>query len=130
MSEFDFEKWCAEEEISEKTKKNMTVTKPVLNKISAFTYNQIGRSDDESKYVSSNRPMEDSKARTIPSAVRNEVLVEFRESTGSEEDDFEVQFCSSSDENTVNKISAGTYHQIGNTSLGKFSIRKYYMLMV
>ena len=101
-------------------------TKPVLNKISAFTYNQIGKSDDESKYVSSTRPMEDSKTRTIPSAVRSEVLVEFRESSGSEEE-FEVQFCSSDDEadgNTVNKISAGTFHQIGNTSLGKFSIGK------
>ena len=101
-------------------------TKPVLNKISAFTYNQIGKSDDESKYVSSTRPMEDSKTRTIPSAVRREVLVEFRESSGSEED-FEVQFCSSDDEtdgNTVNKISAGTFHQIGRTTLGKFSVGK------
>jgi len=107
-------------------------TKPVLNKISAFTYNQIGKSDDESKYVSSNRPMEDSKARMIPSAVRREVLVEFRKSSGSEEDEFEVQFCSSddgTDGNTVNKISAGTYHQIGNTSLGKFSIRNKYIFL-
>ena len=111
--------------VSEKTQK-IVVTKPVLNKISAFTYIQIGKSDDESKYVSSTRPMEDSKTRTIPSAVRSEVLVEFRESSGSEEE-FEVQFCSSDDEadgNTVNKISAGTFHQIGNTSLGKFSIGK------
>ena len=110
--------------VSDKTK---TKTKPVLNKISAFTYNQIGKSDDESKYVSSNRTLENSNARTIPSAVRREVLVEFRESSGSEEDDFEVQFCSSAaekDRNTVNKISAGTFHQIGNTSLGKLSIRK------
>ena len=111
--------------VSDKTKKSVE-TKPVLNKISAFTYNQIGKSDDESKYVSSTRPMEDSKTRTIPSAVRREVLVEFRESSGSEED-FEVQFCSSDDEtdgNTVNKISAGTFHQIGRTTLGKFSVGK------
>ena len=116
--------------LSENTKKRVN-TKPVLNKISAFTYNQIGKSDDESKYVSSTRPVEYSNARTIPSAVRREVLVEFRDSSGSE-DDFEVQFCSSAaktDGNTVNKISAGTFHQIGNTSLGKVSIRKILMLI-
>ena len=106
--------------VSGKLRKTLGESKPVLNKISAFTYGQIGRSDDESKYVSSSRPQEDSKTKTIPSALRRDVLVEFKESD-DEEEDFQVEFSSSAvvkkvNKNTVNKISAGTFQQIGKTA--------------
>merc|ERR1712098_894468 len=73
----------------------------VVNQISAFTYNKIGRSDDESKYVSSKQQQieleldsgENKNWKTIPSAVRSDVEVEFIDSDAEvEEDDFEVEF--------------------------------------
>jgi len=113
-------------------RKNVRNEKAVLNQISASTYNKIGRSDDRSKYVMSGREEEGEQAerarsikrnmKTIPSAIRSDVEVEFRASDSENEaDDFQVEFSSSAairrpKEAAVNKISALTFQQIGRTT--------------
>ena len=114
-------------------RKSVRDERVVLNQISATTYNKIGRSDDRSKYVMSGREDEGEaesvssvkrKMKTIPSAVRSDIEVEFRasgEDSDNETDDFQVEFSSSAairrpKEAGVNKISALTFQQIGRTS--------------
>merc|ERR1712059_171341 len=78
----------------------------VVNQISASTFNNIGRSDDESKYVSSRAEEPSEKeAKRKTSIVRHELEVEFKEDAAMR-----------SSKNVVNKISAMTFQQIGNTS--------------
>merc|ERR1712059_31346 len=94
----------------------------VVNQISASTFNNIGRSDDESKYVSSRAEEPSEKeAKRKTSIVRHELEVEFKEDRQlSSDDDFEVEFNADaamrSSKNVVNKISAMGFQQIGNTS--------------
>ena len=59
--------------------------KVVLNQISSRTYSNIGKSDDNTKYVSGGASHEDeeenrSRRRTIPSAMRSDIEVEFVDS--------------------------------------------------
>ena len=115
----------------------------VLNQISASTYGKIGKSADVSKYVMGGRGQEE-EGITKQARV-SELEVEFREEEEEENmnrrekamEDFEVEFCSAAPgprlkddkfcENlitcflprprmsTVNKISANTFQQIGNS---------------
>ena len=114
----------------------------VLNQISASTYGKIGKSADVSKYVMGGRGQEE---EGINQARVSELEVEFREEEEEENmnrrekamEDFEVEFCSAApgprlkDDkfceksitcfllrprmSTVNKISANTFQQIGNS---------------
>ena len=93
------------------------------NQISAFTYNKIGRSDDNTKYVMSKLQIDENLGRkTIPTAMRSDIEVEFRDSDAdTDDDDFMVEFSASAKVNNVkkipvNKISALTFQQIGKTS--------------
>ena len=115
----------------------------VLNQISASTYGKIGKSADVSKYVMGGRDQEE--VGITKQARVSELEVEFREEEEEENmnrrekamEDFEVEFCSAApgprlkDDkfckksitcflprprmSTVNKISANTFQQIGNS---------------
>ena len=114
----------------------------VLNQISASMYGKIGKSADVSKYVMGGQGQEEVEGKR---AWINELEVEFREEEEREEEvrrgkkseDFEVEFSSAapvqrfgfnnswimyllicrSRMSTVNKISANTFQQIGNSRI-------------
>ena len=65
--------------------KHQEQKKVVLNQISSRTYSNIGKSDDNTKYVSGGASHEDeeenrSRRKTIPSAMRSDIEVEFVDS--------------------------------------------------
>ena len=103
--------------------------RPVVNKISASTYSQIGRSDDESKYVMSGAGSGVATSAAAPPT--HELEVEFKEPElhlSSSSDDFEVEFSPAAarpaGKNVVNKISALTFQQIGRTSESESYVMK------